>query len=1531
MVWRLRVATGCVLLTALAFWQQPGRIVPDTKVDLVVAPGAWLARALHAWDPTGNFGQMQNQAYGYLWPMGPFFALGKMIGVPAWAVQRLWWALLLCMAFTGVVLLAGRLGIGTPAARLAGGLVFALSPRILSELGPVSVEAWPSAVAPWVLLPLVALTGGPAFHRRRPVAPSLHGPAPGRRPPRAAAPAEPPAGPVPGRAAAVVEFADGSAPGGALAANEPSDRPVPGRAAVNAELVVGPVRDGRLVRAVALSGLAVATAGGVNATAVLAVLPLPLLWLLTVHPLRRRLVVATAWGIAVACATAWWVVPLLLLGRYSPPFLEYIETAATTTRTTDVVSTVRGTSHWLAYLTGAYGPTWPTGWRLATEVPVVVATMVVAGLGLAGLARRGMPHRRFLIAAVLAGVAAVGLGHLSGVPGLGAVSAHGWLDYGGAPLRNLHKFDVLLRLPLALGFTHLLGTVLRAVHVTAAQTPDEHTSAARTPFAPTPTVQATDARTPAVRLPIARLRAVMVALAAATALAVMAAPAIGGNLPGQGSFTDVPGYWRTAATWLNAHTGTGRVLVVPGARFPSYLWGAPGDEMVQPLLTADWAVRNSIPLVPPATVRLLDTIESALATGRSTPGLSTLLSRSGVRYLLVRADLDTGRSDAQRQLTVRATLDSSPGLRPVTKFGPDVGGQPFTSFVDRGLDVRVPALEVYGVEQPAPPIGAYDLNDVQTVVGGPESLLQLADAGRLTAAPTVLAADQPADLTTGGTVVTDGARRREVTFGQARDNTSATMTATEPWRLAQPAHDYTSTDSTRWQTVAQYQGVRDVSASSSYARALPLTANRPEHLPYAAIDGDPGTSWRSAPGTVAVGQWLSVTLDRPRVVKQVRIAFDLGADAIPTRIGVRAGDEWHELNVSGDTVTVPLDGWFAVSRLTVVVEAVWSVRLGYGGVGIAELTVPGVQAQRTLVLPAEPRATGDTPVSLATRVQAPAVLLEAAPSVPSCFFLAGRPYCSAEAARGSEDGTVLDRTVPWSLNGVYGAQLWGRPRAGAVLDALIDRTLAGPDTPHVTASSTGVGDPAARPGAVVDGDPDTTWYASDEDRSPWLRLDWVFPRLITGLHLTLGPRAAAARPWSVTVLTDSGTRSGTLDADGTLTFDRAVLTDDVTVLFTGGSVATSFNPYAGNFERLPVGVGELTVLGKGGPARLGGGPATVVRLPCGSGPTLAVGGKQIRTAFTATVSDLLQRRELPMRLCETDQVRPDATAGPVRVVATAGTEAEPTRMALLPAAGGPAAAPIDSVLSIDRWQPDRRQVTLAPWAASRVLVLRENTNAGWRARIGGQTLRPIVVDGWQQGWIVPAGLSGAVTIDFGPDRLYRAGLIGGAVLAGLVGLAAILPIGGKPILPIGRAPVRPVSERRRRDAALLVLSAVFLVAAGGYAAAALALLGILALLIFGRRPGIRRVERWAPVVLWALAGVLSLRSATPHVAIGPQLAGLAALAALWLGALPPALGRAPASGGSPPGEAAETAGEAAETAGVAAPGEAAETAGTSKT
>jgi len=150
--WRLAVAVGFV---AVAFIQAPGRVVADTKLDLIVAPARFLGRSLLAWDPYAGFGQLQNQAYGYLFPMGPFYLLGHVAGVPDWVVQRAWWALLLVVAYTGLLALADELGIGTPTTRLVAAAAFALSPRVLSSLGALSVESWPFALAPWILLPLV--------------------------------------------------------------------------------------------------------------------------------------------------------------------------------------------------------------------------------------------------------------------------------------------------------------------------------------------------------------------------------------------------------------------------------------------------------------------------------------------------------------------------------------------------------------------------------------------------------------------------------------------------------------------------------------------------------------------------------------------------------------------------------------------------------------------------------------------------------------------------------------------------------------------------------------------------------------------------------------------------------------------------------------------------------------------------------------------------------------------------------------------------------------------------------------------------------------------------------------------------------------------------------------------------------------------------------------------------------------------------------------------------------------------------------
>ena len=127
----------------------------------MVNPDGFLVRALSLWDPQ-QFGELQYQTAGYLFPMGPFFALGKLAAVPPWVIQRLWIALVLMAAFYGTVRLAGKLGIGTPWTRAAAGFAYALSPIALSMLGELSGEFLPMAMLPWILLPLAGAAAGAA-------------------------------------------------------------------------------------------------------------------------------------------------------------------------------------------------------------------------------------------------------------------------------------------------------------------------------------------------------------------------------------------------------------------------------------------------------------------------------------------------------------------------------------------------------------------------------------------------------------------------------------------------------------------------------------------------------------------------------------------------------------------------------------------------------------------------------------------------------------------------------------------------------------------------------------------------------------------------------------------------------------------------------------------------------------------------------------------------------------------------------------------------------------------------------------------------------------------------------------------------------------------------------------------------------------------------------------------------------------------------------------------------------------------------
>ncbi|HJZ28456.1 MAG TPA: alpha-(1-_3)-arabinofuranosyltransferase family protein, partial [Streptosporangiaceae bacterium] len=224
--------------------------------------------------------------------------------------------------------------------------------------------------------------------------------------------------------------------------------------------LVGAVRGtSSVVWPAARSGAVVLCMSGVNATVTIDALLLPGLFILTYARGRRLVTLALCWAGAVAMATAWWVLPLLLQGRYAFNFLPYIEQSATTTGTTSAAATLRGAGNWTAYLN--LGTPWlPAGWALVSTPMAIIAGAIAAASGLYGLAQRNLPYAAWL--RLSAGLAAAGA--LAGYGGSLGGPFHGPVDHllngALAPFRNVYKLEPVFAAVLALGLAHAAVTWL---------------------------------------------------------------------------------------------------------------------------------------------------------------------------------------------------------------------------------------------------------------------------------------------------------------------------------------------------------------------------------------------------------------------------------------------------------------------------------------------------------------------------------------------------------------------------------------------------------------------------------------------------------------------------------------------------------------------------------------------------------------------------------------------------------------------------------------------------------------------------------------------------------------------------------------------------------------------------------------------------------------------------------------------------------------------------------------------------------------
>ncbi|NQU37607.1 MAG: DUF3367 domain-containing protein, partial [Actinobacteria bacterium] len=815
---------------------------------------------------------------------------------------------------------------------------------------------------------------------------------------------------------------------------------------------------------------------------------------------------------------------------------------------------LRGAGDWVAYLSAETGPVWSLGYAFSYSPILLVSSSVIALTSLVGLVRRDLPERSFIAITVLVGFTLVSLGHVSSAAGPAQGLIRTALDGVLAPLRNVHKFDPVLRLALALALAWVLTVAAQKLRDRSSQRGWKRVS---------------------YQLPRIGVVASLVIATIATALT--------GVTAGR-SYLEIPEYWREASAYMAAENSTGRALVLPTASAAQLQWGRTQDEPLQALGDIAWDVRDSVPLGNAGHTRLLDEISAQLEDGRGSAGLATVLERAGVQWLVLRNDIDPRMTDIQSTIRIHQSMSSSPDIELAAGFGPIVGG----SFS---------AVEVFQVgELDTTPARLRSVDGALRVVGGSESQISLANAGLLEGRATVTAGAPGSDSISATDVATNTLRLRETNFGFVRGSKSNTLTAQDEWVQPRPVHDYLNPGTTPL-TIAELDGALSVSASSTASNASAYLARDQSAQPFAALDGDPQTAWRSAvTGESAVGQWWRVQFAEDVSIPFIDIDLPRARDRAQT-IEVTTDGAAVSVDLEDNTNTARVSlGEVPTTSIRIELTAVEGVPKG-GQFAISEVLIPGVNVSRPL------RTQSDVP--------AQAAILSAAPGGRGeCVDGGGQYRCDPEYGRVGEDQAGLDQWVRLK-RGSYNVAASVRPRGGSAFEKLATNQ----NGPVAIGSSVEYGDFVASPQSAVDGLPQTGWYPAIDDARPKLEVRLPGKEEVSSVRIDSLPALDLSKPLSVTIEAGGIQTTAFVDSGKPISIPR-VFTDSVVVWID--SIYPAYSVGSEESALRPLGIAEVAIDSERATDEL----VVIDRdipVECGEGPTVSISGAgDVQTAGSFT-------------------------------------------------------------------------------------------------------------------------------------------------------------------------------------------------------------------------------------------------------------------------------------------------------------------------
>ncbi len=1113
----------------------------------------------------------------------------------------------------------------------------------------------------------------------------------------------------------------------------------------------------------ALLALTVQLTGAVNASTLTFALLAPALWIPYAVVLAREVDWRRAWGLVwrstllVVLTSLWWAEALAIESAFGRNVLRYTEQPVTTAATMSPIEALRGLGYWIFYYREGNGPVGGAAATFMRNPTVLFVSILIPALALLAAAGVRWGYRAYFVLLVLVGVTlGVGSAPLGDSSPFGSVfESFAKSSTAGFALRNSARAVPLI----ALGLACLLAAGATAAHRWLAER--------------------------------GRTRVALLVVAVVIVLCLVDAPGVWGR-----SYYDptlewksVPTYWKQAARSLDAQSHSTRVLALPGSPFAAYNWGTTQDPVEPALMTRPFGTIEQIPWGSDATANLLAAVDVPLQAGTFDPNALAAVARlMGVGDVLLDLDLQTGRYG----LVPADALWNLFSARPPAGFAtPEIfGTAPNRTSRDPGNVARPPLpasppLAVLPVHDPLPIVRTKSEADPLVVDGDGNGVVSLATAGLLDARRLLLYsptfARDPAvlrDLAPGASlVVTDSNRKRPYWSTSLTKSYGPTEQADEQ-PLAKSPYDQrldvfpdAGTDA---QTVTIMRGVKSVRATQGY-HVFNLVATRPSLV----LDGSIYTGWSIDAGAKTVGkERLRIDFLKPVTTDEINISqpVDDGSQGRwITRVTLRFDghrsvhatlDEASRTAV-GQTLHFPKRRF---SSVEIQIDAVHHTPgTPYNGVGFQEIRLAN-------------DAPYAKPFGMQELARMPVDLLKTLGSAslahPLTFLM----------SRDAMDDSAMTRQIWLPTKRTF--SLTGTVTPGArASDTELDRLLGIPDATAggVTArAGEHYSDIIARASSAIDGDPGTAWTTpldkgkgSIEVTTPGeISFDHLDLQLVDdGRHslpteLTIAARNGPAQTVDLTSVPHTPGPDGTVSVPVRL---KPLRGNDFTfsiTRFRPATIATLDHPEG---AILPSAIAELGIPGvRRAP--------TPVNLPSACNDDLVkVDGVPFPVRVSGTTAAALQEQSLRLSSCDGKPLTLSAGVHEIQSAESPESRsgADVDNLVLASGPGGDPVAPAQATdggaasgPAIRIVKQTRTSMRLEADASSKPywLVLGQSLNRGWHAKVDGHDLgEPTLVDGYANGWLLPASTSGKVTtisLEWTPQRRLR--------LAFLVSLLAAL-------------------------------------------------------------------------------------------------------------------------------------------------------------